>query len=209
MRSGTDGPVCGGHWVAEPVPVSLQAALADVVKWLEAAHIPAMIIGGVAASVLGRPRLTQDIDALAIVPDADWADVIESAARYGIVPRIGDALEFARRSRVLLLKHLRSGINVDVTLGGLPFEHAAVEKSAVHNIGGLQLRLPRVEDLLVMKAIARRPKDIEDIRGLLAAHPQVDISEARRWVREFATAMSMSDMLEEFDRLVAQRSPEP
>jgi hypothetical protein len=27
-----------------------------------------MIIGGVAASVLGRPRLTQDIDALAILP---------------------------------------------------------------------------------------------------------------------------------------------
>jgi hypothetical protein len=148
----------------------------------------------VAASVLGRPRLTQDIDALAIIPDADWADPIESAARYGIVPRIGEALEFARRSRVLLLKHPRSGIDVDVTLGDLPFEHAAVEKSAVHNIGGLQLRLPRVEDLLVMKAIARRPKDIEDIRGLLAAHPEVDESEARRWVREFATAMSMSDI---------------
>ena len=209
MRSGRNGLVCGGHWVAEPFPASLQAALADLAKWLEAGHIPAMIIGGVAASALGRPRLTQDIDALAIVPDADWADVIESAARYGIVPRIGEALEFARRSRVLLLKHLRSGIDVDITLGGLPFEQAAVEKSAVHNIGGLQLRLPRVEDLLVMKAIARRPKDIEDIRGLLAAHPRVDISEARRWVREFATAMSMSDMLEEFDRLVAQRSPEP
>jgi len=167
-----------------------------------------MIIGGVAASALGRPRLTQDIDALAIMPDAGWADVIESAARYGIVPRIGEALAFARRSRVLLLRHLKSSIDVDVTLGGLPFEQAAVEKSAVHSIGGLQLRLPRVEDLLVMKAIARRPKDIEDIRGLLAAHPQVDVSEARRWIREFATAMSMSDMLEEFDRLVAQRSPE-
>ncbi len=90
-----------------------------------------------------------------------------------------------------------------------PFEQAAVGHSAVHNIGGLKLRLPRVEDLLVMKAIARRPKDIEDIRGLLAANPKIDISEARRWVREFATAMGMSEMLEEFDRLVAQRSPEP
>lgn len=69
------------------------------------------------------------------------------------------------------------------------------------------MRLPRVEDLLVMKAIARRPKDIEDIRGLLAAHPQADVAEARRWIREFALAMSMSDMLEEFDRLVVQRSP--
>ncbi len=168
-----------------------------------------MIIGGVAASALGRPRLTQDIDALAIVPDADWADVMEGAAKYGIVPRIAEALEFARRSRVLLLRHTSSGIDVDITLGGLPFEQAAVGHSAVHNIGGLKLRLPRVEDLLVMKAIARRPKDIEDIRGLLAANPKIDISEARRWVREFATAMGMSEMLEEFDRLVAQRSPEP
>jgi hypothetical protein len=57
-----------------------------------------------------------------------------------------------------------------------------------------------------MKAVAHRPKDIEDIRGLLAAHPQADISEARRWVKEFATAMSMSDILEEFDELLAARN---
>lgn len=43
------------------------------------------------------------------------------------------------------------------------------------------------------------------LRQALAAHPQVDVAEARSWIREFATAMSMSDMLEEFDRLLAQR----
>jgi pantothenate kinase type III len=43
------------------------------------------------------PRTT--IDALAIVPEADWAEAVESACRYGIVPRIEGALEFARRSR--------------------------------------------------------------------------------------------------------------
>jgi hypothetical protein len=55
-----------------------------------------------------------------------------------------------------ILRHTSSGIDVDVTFGGLPFEQAAVEKSAVHNIGGLQVRLPRVEDLLVMKAMSPR-----------------------------------------------------
>ncbi len=83
-------------------------------------------------------------------------------------------------------------LDLDVTFGGLPFEEAAVAKSQEHNIGGLRVRFPRVEDLLVMKAIARRPKDIEDIRGLLAANPHADIKEARHWVREFAAAMSMS-----------------
>jgi uncharacterized protein (DUF2336 family) len=64
--------------------------------------------------------------------------------------------------------------------------------------------LPRVEDLLIMKAIARRPKDLQDIEGLLAAHPEADLVAVRQWVREFATAMSMSDMLDDFDKVVAR-----
>jgi hypothetical protein len=58
-----------------------------------------------------------------------------------------------------------------------------------------------------LRAIARRPKDLEDIRGLLAAHPGADIAAARRWLREFAIATGMSDMLDEFDRLVKERRP--
>lgn len=189
--------------MADGLADSLQAALTDLLKWIATARIPAMVIGGVAASVLGRPRLTQDIDALAILPEDGWKKAVDSAAEFGIVPRISDALEFARRSRVLLMRHTKSGIDVDITLGGLQFEQSAVENSVVHDIGGLSVRLPRIEDLLVMKAIARRPKDLEDIRGLLAAHPDADLAAVRRWVREFATATGMSDMLAEFERLVA------
>jgi Nucleotidyl transferase of unknown function (DUF2204) len=192
--------------VPDPVPSSLLAALADLVKWLDATQMPSMIIGGVAASILGQPRLTHDIDVLAILPDADWAAAAASATRFGIVPRIDDALAFARRSRVLLLRHSESGIDLDITFGGLSFEHAAVASSQAHRIGGVLLRLPRVEDLLVMKAVARRPKDLQDIQGLLAAHPEADVALVRKWVGEFAAAMSTPDMLDEFNRLVTGRS---
>ena len=202
MRYASAGPECGRPRVAERLPASLQAALADFAKWLEETQIPATIIGGIAASILGRPRLTRDIDALAIFPEADWAKAIETAARHGIAPRIADALGFARRSRVLLMRHLASEIDLDVAFGGLPFEHAAVEKSTLHDVGGVFIRLPRVEDLLVMKAVAGRPKDLEDIRGLLDAHPKADVAEARRWIQEFATATGMPYMLEEFDKLL-------
>jgi hypothetical protein len=193
--------------VPETFPGSLRSALADLTDWLNASHIPAMVIGGVAASVLGRPRFTQDVDALAILPEGDWQRAIDGAAGFGIFPRISDTLEFARRSRVLLMRHAQSGIDLDITFGGLPFEESAVENSQLHDVGGIPVKLPRVEDLLVMKAIAGRPKDLEDIRGLLTANPGADIAAARRWIREFATATGMSDMLEEFDRLVEQRRP--
>ncbi len=72
-------------------------------------------------------------------------------------------------------------------------------------IGGLRVHLPRIEDLLLMKAVAGRPKDLQDIEGPLAAHPNADIAVARQWIQEFATAMTMPGMLEEFNKLVARR----
>ncbi len=107
------------------------------------------------------------------------------------------------------MRHAESGIDIDVTFGGLSFEQAAIHNSKIHDLGGLRLRLPRVEDLLIMKAVARRPKDLQDIEGLLAAHPEADVVTVRQWVSEFATAMSTSDMLEDFDRLVAQGKSMP
>lgn len=187
-----------------PVPATLLAALADLVNWMDVTKMPSMIIGGVAASILGRPRLTQDVDALAILPEADWASAVATASSHGILPRIEQPLDFARRSRVLLLRHAASGINIDLTFGRLSFEQTAVHRSEFHDVGGLRVRLPRVEDLLVMKAIARRPKDLQDIEGLLAAHPDADVASVRQWVGEFATAMSMSDMLADFDTVVAR-----
>ena len=203
------GPVFGRHCVVDRVPATLLAALADLMKWLDATNMPSMVIGGVAASVLGKPRLTQDVDALAILPEGEWANAVSTAARYGILPRIENPLDFARRSRVLLMRHVESGIDIDVTFGGLSFEQAAIDNSKIHDIGGLRVRLPRVEDLLIMKAVARRPKDLQDIEGLLAAHPEADVATVRQWVSEFATAMSTSDMLDDFDKLVARSKSRP
>jgi hypothetical protein len=66
--------------VVDRVPATLLAALAALVKWMDVTKMPSMVIGGVAASVLGRPRLTQDVDALAILPEADWANAVSTAA---------------------------------------------------------------------------------------------------------------------------------
>lgn len=185
--------------------VSLQAALADLVAWLEEQNIPAVIVGGIAASVLGRPRLTRDIDALALLPEDAWSRAVESAAKHGILPRIPEALAFARRSRVLLMRHARSAIDLDIIFGGLPFEHSVVERATTHAVAGVAVRLPRVEDLLIMKAVAHRPKDLEDIRGLLDAHPEADVGEVRSFVSDFAAATGMADMLDELDKLLDLR----
>ena len=44
--------------------VPLEAALRDLVAWWQDQEISGVVIGGVAVSILGRPRLTLDVDAV-------------------------------------------------------------------------------------------------------------------------------------------------
>ncbi len=158
-----------------------------------------------AASILGRPRATRDIDALASVQDDTWPDLLESARKHGIVPRIEAPLEFARRTRVLLLRHIESAIDIDMILGKLPYELEAISRADTHDLGGVHVKLPQVEDLLIMKAIAQRPQDLRDIEGLLDVHPGTNLDRVHQWVQEFSTAMAMPDLLHTFEQLLDQR----
>lgn len=191
--------------MSDRVPQPFVSALSDLTQWLEAAGIPSMIVGGIAASILGRPRATRDIDALAVAADDQWTRLLDSSKVHGILARIENPLEFARRTRVLLLRHTESGIDIDVILSGLPFEAEAVSRATVHELGGVRVRLPQVEDLLIMKAIAHRPQDLRDIEGLLDAFPSANVEGVRRWVQDFAAAAELPDLPEEFEKLLAQR----
>ena len=156
-----------------------------------------MIIGGLAASLLGRPRLTADVDAVMLLSLEDLPELISAAEKEGLDPRLEDAEEFARRHRVLLLHHSASGINVVISLGMLPFEEEAVERSTVHMIGDLSLRLPTPEDLIIFKAVAHRPQDLLDIQALIEVNPDLDRAWIERWLRQFARALDMPELWED------------
>jgi hypothetical protein len=59
------------------------------------------------------------------------------------------------------VRHTASGINIDLTFGRLSFEQAAIEHCEIHDIGGLRVRLPRMEDLLIMEPEGAAGRDRE------------------------------------------------
>jgi hypothetical protein len=147
--------------------VPLLAALRDLVAWLQDAPTPGAVIGGVAASLLGRPRVTRDIDALVLLDESRWEAFLAKGTGFGFVPRLADALPFAHQARVLLVRHEASGIDLDIAFGALPFEEEAVARAVWHEVGGVRIPLPLPEDLLIMKAVAHRPRDMADIEAIL------------------------------------------
>lgn len=183
----------------------LRDTIADVMRWIAAEQLEATVIGGVAAGLQGKPRLTEDVDL--VVVDADAEALIVSGKRYGFEPRFADALEFSRRTRVLLMRH-RSGVDVDLSLGVLPFERELIERAQTVDAAGLHIDIATPEDLIIMKALARRPQDIADIAGIIEVQGHLDIERIRRWVREFSAILEMPEILDDLEVLLRRRNAE-
>ena len=163
-----------------------------------------VIIGGIATGFLGKPRFTVDLDAIFLASIADIPKILVLAKKEGIETRAQDATEFAKRSRVLLLRHSDSGINIDISLGILPFEEEIVARSTLHNAGLLSVRLPTPEDLIILKAVAHRPKDLLDIREVAANNPNLDVSHMERWIKEFAEILEMPELWGQIKEILKQ-----
>jgi hypothetical protein len=136
----------------------LPAVLRDLVAWLKAGKVPGVVIGGLAASLLGRPRLTRDVDVLVLLDEALWAEFLAAGAGYDFYPRHDDALAFAQETRVLLVRHRESGIDVDIVFGSLPFEKEAVDRAIWVELGDVEVPLPLPEDLIIMRRWPTVPK---------------------------------------------------
>jgi len=184
------------------IPTTLLDPLEALQHLLERFKNQGVIIGGVAASLLGRPRLTVDIDAVILLSIDDLPKLIEAAGKEGMTTRISDGEAFARKNRVLLLQHDNSGIYIDISLGILPFESEMVERGQEFNLGDLQVRLPTPEDLIIMKAIAHRSKDLEDIKAVAASHPNLDKQRIQYWLEQFGAALEMPKLWDEIEKLL-------
>lgn len=153
-----------------------------------------IVIGGAAVCLLGQPRMTADVDAMLLVSLDDLPLLLSAAREMGLVPRIKNVEAFARKNRIVLLRHRATDTDVDISLGVLPLEVEAVRRSQVIRVGKLRLRLPAVEDLIIFKAVAHRPKDLLDIRTLVEMHRDLDRAHIEYWVRQFADLLETPEL---------------
>ncbi len=117
------------------------------------------------------------------MPD-EAAEYLRVFKRHGVIPREKNSIEFAAKSFVLLLKHKATGVEIDASFAQLAFEEAALRAAVVRSFGTARIPVPRVDDVLVYKLIASRPKDLQDAAQLLALH-RVDAESIEATLRAF------------------------
>lgn len=180
----------------------LFSALESICLLLKENDVEGMIIGGLAVSLIGRPRYTNDIDLVVLDLDDRLPEFISRLKKLGIEPRIEGVEAFALKSRVLLMRHKESGINIDISMGILPFEIDAVARRHIKFYSGLEIVLPAPEDLIIFKSVAQRPQDIEDIKVIVNRYPNLDKEYILSSVKEFAEILEKRDIYKNIKKLI-------
>jgi predicted nucleotidyltransferase len=184
----------------------LLPVLASLSRWLKDQQISYAIIGGVAIGFLAQPRATQDVDAVAWIDFDHLQDFLESGKAFGFVPRISDPIDFAKKARVILLRHQQTNIGIDLSCGALLFEREMLDRSTELTAGPITFRIATPEDLIILKAVAHRQRDLIDIDNLLTVQSDVDFERIRYWVRQFAEVLDSPELLSDLERILADHN---
>lgn len=184
----------------QPAARELLAALAPVLarwgRWY--------LFGAQAVVVHGVPRLSADLDVtLALHPDSPERFALDMEAA-GFQSRIPDP-EFVRRTRVMPFIHVATGMPLDVVLAASGLEDDFLGRAITVDLGGTLVPVIHVEDLVIGKILAGRPKDIEDVNALWQLHGRTaDAGRIRSVLMMLEEALSQSDLLPAFEAIVAR-----
>ena len=169
---------------------------------LDKGKIPYMIIGGQAVLLYGEPRLTRDID-ITLGADLDKLQaVLKLIGDIGLKPLV-DPKAFPQKTMVLPCEDDNSDIRVDFIFSFSPYEQEALKRARVEKFGEIPIKFTSPEDLIIHKIIAGRPRDLEDVKGVLVKIPDIDSNYIRYWLKEFTNALG-EPFLQRFNEITDQ-----
>jgi hypothetical protein len=174
--------------------------LADLSSGFTAAGMSWYLFGAQAAIVYGVARLTADVDVTARAPAAngttDWLTIVE---QHGFDRRFSDP-QFIEQSQVVPLVHRRTGLPVDIVLAGPGLEDELFDRAVPRRIDDVEVPVIEVSDLVILKILASRPKDIEDVIALLRIQgASIDERRVRSVLSMLESALGQSDLLPAFE----------
>lgn len=162
-----------------------------------------MIIGGQAVLVHGEPRLTKDIDVTLGVGVEEVERIQETVKKINLKLLVKDVHGFVKKTMVLPTADEKSGIRVDFIFSFSPYERQAIERAISVNIGRVAVQFAAVEDVVIHKVVAKRARDLEDVRSILLKNPDYDKKYVKKWLREFDAALN-ENFIEIFTNLINQ-----
>lgn len=134
-----------------------------------------VVVGGIAAVLLGSPRITQDLDITFASDEVNLESLGEVlVALDGRLRGVEDSVPFVpdaatlRRTEILTLVTSAGPIDLLARPEGAPSYDRLRRNAERVSLGNVSVLVASLEDLIAMKRSAGRPKDLADIEELEA-----------------------------------------
>lgn len=148
--------------------------IAELLTTLADADIDFVIVGGLAMQMHGYGRQTYDVDVALAMNAGNLEKFVSLAAELKLVPVIPEKLESLKNSQQLDRWHVEKGmvafalrgpgdLVLDVLIRPVVVFDDLRENSVIKSFLGRKFKLAGLDDLLLMKRAAARPKDLIDI----------------------------------------------
>lgn len=182
----------------------LTDALWKAVDTLEEHGLPYAVMGGLAVRVYGVPRPTYDVDFTVSINRESlpgfYASIEEAGFQVPEQYRSGWVDQVAGLPLVKFqLLHRGEKIDVDIFLAETPFLKSVLERRELEKVEGRDVYVVTAEDLILLKLIAHRPRDLIDIADVRFTQGELD----EAYLREWAISLRIADRLED----VLKQSP--
>ena len=153
----------------------------ELLAYLDAAGVRFVVVGGLAVVIHGHARLTVDIDLVLDLETENVRRAIDALTARGLRPLLpvnaSDFVDVETRrewveTRNLQVFTMRDPGNPLLTIDlfarePIPFDDLWSRATNVV-LGGREIRVASLEDLITMKRVAARPQDLLDIEKLEA-----------------------------------------
>jgi hypothetical protein len=187
--------------------IALEKEMAALVQFFNAAKIKYAVLGGIAVLLYGEPRLTMDIDVNISIDKSDIDKFLKVGRKYGFYAIPGNIRSFVKKTGVIPMKFCKGKITgkCDVIIAENPIEFSALERAVTKKIGLVKVRVITPEDLIIHKITSSRPRDIEDLEGIIVRQKgMLDIKYIKSWLKKIADANYKPGLIKLFEKLAGR-----
>jgi len=172
--------------------------LTKIAKELDKNFIAYMIIGGQAVLLYGEPRLTRDIDITLGEGIEEIDKILKIIKEIDLIPIPEDIKSFAAKTFVAPVRDENSGIRIDFIFSQTSYEKEALKRINTVKIKNTALKFASIEDLIIHKIFAGRPRDLEDVKSVMLKNPDFNKYYIIKWLKEFDSALNKAKFVNIF-----------
>jgi hypothetical protein len=180
--------------------VTLDDALRQFAVLFDQLKIPYVVMGELAVRVHGIPRPTHDLDFTIAFPRERLPELFQAVEDLGYsVPEVHQAGWVDQVAGMSLIRFrlyfAGFGIDVDVFLAESAFQQELLARRQLCILDDTTVWLVTPEDLVLLKLLASRPRDLADIGDILFTQGTLDASYMRQWALRLGIAAQLESVL--------------